>query len=79
MSSAAVVPNNMLGLSLASDHLGEVVAKCTKKYIKAKLFAECNYLGKKTSKAVRGIVQQFPDIMNVIEQFVQDRNVGADV
>ena len=45
-------PEQYVGLSLASDRLREIVTRRRKsirrraRYIKAKLLAECNYLGK---------------------------------
>lgn len=66
------------------ERLRETVARRRKsicrraRYLQSKLLAERNYLGRRRSKAVKGIVKQFPDIGSVIETFIQDRNVGAD-
>ena len=73
-------PEQYIGLSLTSDRLKEVVARRRRsiqrraRYLRAK----CNYLGRKRSKSVKGIVMQFPNIGKVIEAFVKERNVGAD-
>ena len=48
------------------------------RHLKAKMFAERNFLARKQSQAVRGILKDHPNIGKVIEQYVQDRNVGAD-
>ena len=45
---------------------------------KAKAIAERNFLGRMTSKRVRGIVRDFPNIGNDIEEFVKECSVGAD-
>lgn len=77
-------PEQYIGLSLTSDRLREVVARRRRsiqrraRYLRAKLLAERNYLGRKRSKSVKGIVMQFPNIGKVIEAFVKQRNVGAD-
>lgn len=77
-------PEQYIGLSLTSDRLREVVARRRRsiqrraRYLWAKLLAERNYLGRKRSKSVKGIVMQFPNIGKVIEAFVKERNVGAD-
>ena len=71
-------------LSLTSEHLWDVVSKRRKsirrraRYLKAKLLADRNYLGRRRSKSVKSFVKMYPDIGKVIEAFVQDRNVGAD-
>ena len=48
------------------------------RYTKSKTIAEQNFLGRKTSSSVRGIVKDFPEIGKTIEEFVQERNIGAD-
>ena len=48
------------------------------RYIKARKLAERRFLLKKQSKRTDSIVQKYPNIGNVIEQFVEQRNVGAD-
>lgn len=46
--------------------------------LKAKHIAEQNFLHRKVSRKVRGIVKKFPDIGHTIEEFVKQNNVGAD-
>lgn len=41
--------------------------------------AERNFLSRKQSCTVRRILKDCPDIGQVIEAYVQDRNVGADM
>ena len=48
------------------------------RYLKAKLVAEKNFLSRKTSKSVRGILKECPDIGEQMEKYVQERNIGAD-
>ena len=48
------------------------------RYSKAKQIAEKNFLSRKTGSKVRGIISDCPDIGRVIEDFVQERNIGAD-
>jgi len=48
------------------------------RYLKAKVIAEKHFLGRKQSKKVGGIVENYPNIGEVIEKYVQERNVGAD-
>ena len=48
------------------------------RYLKAKIIAEKNFLSHKQSRKVRGIVKDHPDIGEVIENYVKERNVGAD-
>ena len=77
-------PEQYIGLSLTSGRLKEVVVKKRKsihrraRYMRVKLLAERNYLGRRKSKSVKGIVKQFPNIGKVIEEYVQDRNIGTD-
>ena len=47
-------------------------------YLRVKEIAEQNYLGQRTSSSMRGILKQYTDIGKVIEDFVQQCNVGAD-
>lgn len=42
------------------------------------MIAECNFLSRNQSHVVRGIIRDHPDIGKVIEDFVQERNIGAD-
>ena len=48
------------------------------RHLRAKMIAEQNFLSRKQSHRVRGILKDCPDIGQVIEAYVQDRNVGAD-
>jgi len=45
---------------------------------RAKLIEQRNFLGRKRTKKAKSILQQFPDIGNEIEHFVEERSVGAD-
>jgi hypothetical protein len=45
---------------------------------RAKHIATANFLSRKVSKKARGIVKKFPNIGKAIEDFVSERNVGAD-
>ena len=45
---------------------------------RAKAIAERNFLARKRSKKVHGIVDKFPGIGKEIERFVEERSVGAD-
>ena len=45
---------------------------------RAKLIKQRNFLGRKRTKKAKSILQQFPDIGNEIEHFVEERSVGAD-
>lgn len=44
----------------------------------AKRIAEKNFLARRRSTKVSGVLKTCPDIGKVIEQYVQDRSVGAD-
>lgn len=46
--------------------------------LKAKRIAEQNFLNRRVSRKVRGIVKDFPDIGKSIEDFVKQNNIGAD-
>ena len=48
------------------------------RYLKAKMIAEKNFLARKQSQKVRGILKDYPDIGEVIENYVKERNIGAD-
>ena len=48
-------------------------------YLKAKIIAEKNFLACMQSKKVRGIIKLYPDIGEVIESYIKDKNVRADV
>ena len=45
---------------------------------KAKKIAEASLLGCKKGGKLRGVLTKFPDIGNKIEEYVRNRNVGAD-
>lgn len=46
--------------------------------LRAKMVAERNFLARKRSRRVHGILKDCPDIGEIIEAFVQEGNVGAD-
>lgn len=46
--------------------------------IKSKRIAEQNFLHRRLSKKVKGIVKDYPDMGKTIEDFVKDNNIGAD-
>lgn len=46
--------------------------------LQAKRIVEQNFLRRKVCRKVRGIVKQFPNIGDTIEEFVKKNNVGAD-
>ena len=48
------------------------------RYLKAKKIAENNFLARKSSSHTRGILKDYPDIGQTIEDFVQSQNIGAD-
>ena len=48
------------------------------RYLKVKMIAERNFLSKKQSKRVKGILIECPNIGEVIENYVQESNIGAD-
>ena len=70
--------------NLVSDRVKTIVSKCTKairrhgRYLKAKWLAEQNFLARKSSQQLCGIVQTCPNIGEIIEDFVQENNIGAD-
>ena len=55
----------------------KAIRRCCR-YMKAKKIAEQNFLCRKTSRSVRGIVKEYPNIGKEIEDFVQECNIGAD-
>ena len=74
-----------VGLTSARSEKAKVVIKKRvqtirrkARYMKAKLFAERHFLARKQSRSVRGILKDHPDIGSVIEEFVKERNIGAD-
>ena len=77
-------PDQFLQLDLSSVHVHDIVARKVKvirrraRYLKAKQLAEINFLRRKTSQSVRGILKDHPDIGEVMEKFVNERNIGAD-
>ena len=83
--SDVVNPEEYVGVrELASEEVKSFVVKRRKairrhmRYLKAKTIAERNFLKRKTSKRTHGILQDCPNIGEVIEKFVTDRNIGAD-
>lgn len=48
------------------------------RYLKSKHIAERNFLARKVSHQVRGILKEYPNIGQEIESFVQEANIGAD-
>ena len=77
-------PDQFLQLDLSSERAHDIVARKVKvirrraRYLKAKRLAEMNFLRRKTSQSVRGILKDHPDIGEVMEKFVNERNIGAD-
>ena len=77
-------PDEYLQLDLASEHAQEIIERKRKsicrraRYLKAKHLAERNFLGRKVSRSVKGISKDHPDIGEVMEKFVEERNIGAD-
>ena len=77
-------PDDYIRLSLQSDKAKEVILKRITALRrrtsreKAKAIAKRNFLNRKTSKNVRGILKECPDIGQKIEEFVKDHSVGAD-
>ena len=47
------------------------------RYLKNKHIAQRNVLNRKTSRSVRGILNNCPNSGEVMEAFVQERNIGA--
>ena len=47
-------------------------------YLKTKKIAEQKFLARKQCKRTDSIISQYPDIGRVIEDFVEQRNIGAD-
>lgn len=77
-------PDSYVGLDLSSKEGQMVIAKKRAaikrkaRRLRAKLIAEKRFLCNKASKRVSKLLQQCPNIGEVIEAFVQERNVGAD-
>ena len=77
-------PDDYLPCNVSNQSTQKLVAKKTKsiyrraRYLKAKQIAERNFLSRKTSRKVRGILREYPDIGKQMEIFVQERNIGAD-
>ena len=77
-------PAQFLQVDLSSVHVHDIVARKVKvirrraRYLKAKQLAEINFLRRKTSQSVRGILKDHPDIVEVMEKFVNERNIGSD-
>ena len=80
-----VNPEEFVGVcELTSERVKNLVIRQRKAikrhghYLKAKRIAERNFLQRKTSKRTSSVLQECPDIREVIEKFVMDRNIGAD-
>lgn len=77
-------PDDYIHLNMDSVKAQALIAKKKRcihrraRYLKAKIIAERNFLCKKTSSAVRGILKDHPDIGTVMEKFVEERNIRAD-
>ena len=77
-------PDQFLQLDLSSERAHDIVARKVKvirrraRYLKAKWLAEMNFLRRKTSQSVRGILKDHPDIGEVMEKFVNEWSIGAD-
>ena len=77
-------PDSYIGLDLLSKHGQIVIAKKRAaikrkaRRLRAKMIAEKRFLCNKTSKRVSKLLQDCPNIGEVIEAYVQERNVGAD-
>lgn len=46
--------------------------------LKAKAIAECRFLSRTISKKASTLIKEFPNIGEIVEDFVRDHNVGAD-
>ena len=75
-SPDAYLPDREASLAL-KKRLTAIRRKCARDD-RAKAIAQKNYLRRKSNKKVTGIISKFPQIGKEIEQFVQDRSVGAD-
>lgn len=80
-------PDAYLGLShLSSDRVRALIATKRQRirnrgrYLKAKYIAQKKLLCRKTScsRSVSTILKKFPNIGDVMEEFVEERNIGAD-
>ena len=77
-------PDDYLQLDLSSQKATEVIERRVKsihrraRYLKAKQIAEKNFLAKKVSRSVKGVLKDHPDVGEVMEKFVEERNIGAD-
>lgn len=77
-------PDDYLGASGNQDKLQALVKqrvtqlrrKACRDY--AKQIAERNFLARRRSKKVSGILKAFPNVGKEIERYVQDRSIGAD-
>ena len=76
--------DNYINLDITSNEAQHLVPKKRKslerraRCLKAQAIAEKNFLQSKTSSAVHGILKDCPDIGNIMEKFVEERNIGAD-
>ena len=73
-------PDNFLDHESAKGILKQKIQAIRRKCQRArmKLVAKRRFLQRKVSKRVRGIIDKYPNIGKCIEEFVQDRSVGAD-
>lgn len=62
--------------SVLKKKIESIRRKCRRD--RAKLVAQKRFLQRKQSKKVRGILATFPDIGKTIEEYVQERSIGAD-
>ena len=77
-------PNDYVELDPKSERGQLIIAKKRAaikrkgRRLRAKMIAEKRFFSNKKSKRVSKLLQECPDIGNVIEKYVQDRNIGAD-
>ena len=64
------------GRSLVKKKIAAVHRRARR--VRAKAIAERNFLGYRSSKKVRGILKDYPNIGTDIEDYVKERSVGAD-
>ena len=62
--------------TLLKQRIAQLKRKARRDY--AKQIAERNFLARRRSKTVSGILKTCPNIGKEIEQYVQDRSIGAD-
>lgn len=66
--------HSKLAIAVITKHRKAICRRA--RYLRVKKIAEQNFLAWRTSSSVRGILKQYPDIGK--EEFVQQRNIGAD-